>query len=93
MGQRKSRVYDTFRVGEQTMTDITFLQGLTLYIMGGCISNVIILLILDWTDRNGGLTKRFNPTIEQMVWGLIAWPVTAWIFWYNFWKAWFGGKR
>lgn len=93
MGQRKSRVHDTLRVGEQTMTDITFLQGLTFYIMGGCISNVIILLILDWTDRNGGLTKRFNPTIEQMVWGLIAWPVTAWIFWYNFWKAWFDGKR
>ena len=93
MGQRKNRVYDTLRVGEQTMTDITFFQGLTFYIMGGCISNVIILLILDWTDRNGGLTKRFNPTIEQMVMGLIAWPVTAWIFWYNFWKAWFRGKQ
>jgi len=72
---------------------LTLFDYLTMYIIVGCISTIIINLILDWADRKGALSQPFNPTTEQRIWGFVFWPVTAWIFWYNFWKSWFDNQK
>ena len=70
---------------------MTALEFISYYITFGCVNNVIILLILDWVDKQGGLTERFEPNMHQMIVGLILWPATAWIFWSEFFKSWWKG--
>ena len=67
---------------------MTVFESISMYIMLGCINNLIIMLLLDWVDRKGGLTQRFHPTTEQVVIGLLIWPITGWVFWSEFFKTW-----
>jgi hypothetical protein len=63
------------------------------YIILGCINIIIISLILDWADRRGALTIPFDPTMEQRLAMLALWPVTTFIFWYNFLKSYFDNLK
>ena len=63
---------------------MTLFDLVSWYIIIGCLNIVAINLILDWADRRGALSIPFDPTWEQRILMLAMWPVTTFIFWYNF---------
>ncbi len=63
---------------------MTLFDLVSWYIIIGCLNIVAINLILDWADRRGALSIPFDPTWEQRIMMLALWPVTTFIFWYNF---------
>ena len=63
---------------------MTLFDLVSWYIIIGCLNIVAINLILDWADRRGALSIPFDPTWEQRIMMLAMWPVTTFIFWYNF---------
>ena len=69
------------------INNMTLFDFVSWYIIIGCLNIIAINLILDWADRRGALSIPFNPTWEQRIWMLGFWPVTTFIFWYNFIKA------
>ena len=71
---------------------MTLFDFVSWYIIIGCLNIIAINLILDW-DRQGALSIPFNPTWEQRIWMLGFWPVTTFIFWYNFIKSYFDNQQ
>ena len=63
---------------------MTLFDLVSWYIIIGCLNIVAINLILDYADRRGALSIPFDPTWEQRIMMLALWPVTTFIFWYNF---------
>jgi len=66
------------------INNMTLFDLVSWYIIIGCLNIVAINLILDWADRRGALSIPFDPTWEQRIMMLAMWPVTTFIFWYNF---------
>ncbi len=66
------------------INNMTLFDLVSWYIIIGCLNIVAINLILDWADRRGALSIPFDPTWEQRIMMLALWPVTTFIFWYNF---------
>ena len=66
------------------INNMTLFDLVSWYIIIGCLNIVAINLILDWADRRGALSIPFDPTWEQRILMLAMWPVTTFIFWYNF---------
>ena len=63
---------------------MTLFDLVSWYIIIGCLNIIAINLILDWADKRGALSIPFDPTWEQRIMMLALWPVTTFIFWYNF---------
>jgi len=66
------------------INNMTLFDLVSWYIIIGCLNIVAINLILDYADRRGALSIPFDPTWEQRIMMLALWPVTTFIFWYNF---------
>ena len=66
------------------INNMTLFDLVSWYIIIGCLNIVAINLILDWADKRGALSIPFDPTWEQRIMMLALWPVTTFIFWYNF---------
>ena len=66
---------------------MTVFEFISMYIMLGCINNLIIMLLLDWVDKRW-INAKVSPEYEQVVIGLIYLPITGWVFWSEFPKTW-----